>query len=146
MVSVFPVPEPIKLARQRPPKMRFTERLSTPNVAVLMRSPNISPIPTSSIRTLDFESTPLKNKNNMDGMDEPLKTPTFGTPMEKSFRCPLNDHLDLKLILTEFDLGHLEPVFESNAVSYADGGVCSDLLIKRFFIFSSRLQLQSCRR
>lgn len=128
--SVPPAPEAMKLARQRPQKLRFSDRLSTPNIAVMIRSPNISPIPTTSIRSLDFDSPHLKPnsgggmKRGVGGgsgeidrlMEASFNTTTFVSPMEKSFRCPLNDHLDLKLILKDYDLAHLVPIFESKSV------------------------------
>lgn len=128
--SVPPAPEPMKLARQRPQKLRFSDRISTPNIAVMIRSPNISPIPATSIRSLDFDSPHLKPNNGgalkrgMGGgsgeidrlMEASFNTTSFVSPMEKSFRCPLNDHLDLKLVLKDYDLAHLVPIFESKSV------------------------------
>lgn len=123
MLSVSPAPEAIRIAQQKPHKMRFHNRLSTPNVAVMMRSPNISPIPTTSIRSLDFDSPRFKlnNKGAMerptDSADSSFNSSMYASPMEKSFRAPLNDHLDLKVVLKEYELSHLATLFEANGVS-----------------------------
>lgn len=105
-------PASVHLLPKTPQKLRYHSRLSTPNVAVRIKSPMMSPIQPSSNRSLKFDSA---KKGREGGENSFSHSPS---PMEKSFHAPLNDHLDLKVVLKEFELSHLLPVFESKGVSY----------------------------
>lgn len=129
MLSVSPAaPQPVKVHRKKPKRMSFENRLSTPNVAIRMKSPNLSPIPaTSSVRSLNFQSPRNKNRGARLGdrsIEDSFNNVSFISPMEKSFRAPLNDHLDLGVLLKEYDLVELAPVLEANGVSFRLFCVC----------------------
>lgn len=75
----------------------------------------MSPIQPSSNRSLKFDSAKKQKVDRKGGGGENSFSPS---PLEKSFHAPLNDHLDLKVVLKDFELMHLLPMFEKKGVIY----------------------------